>query len=972
MSSRRTNRTREVRRVATIVSLVSFGASPWLRGLLLLALSTGVADPDTADAYDVCSDENSPCTHEVMTEQGLDLYYFEAAQRPYAQEIKDNWDSIKKGVANPDQYDPLYDNTGLGDALVTISHFWDPDDSLGAPMEFDDLADNDYPNAFNAAQALWTRALGEYAGGNKELAYQYLGMVAHFLGDQTIPTHAHNDTHGPDILDDDAYEEWMSRPALGGGDSPNAFLTAAELFGLRALGILDNPRSEIDEQLLWLFLNVNQVADYFASDDVHGDDDHPSDPFYPWADDFAQPALDRVKTLCDAEPNGCPTTKERLVDNDLLNIDLDGDLSLIRKHSYVPGLRAMGALFALWEEAIRKPVLTLTVHRIEEVGFTGALVCAFGTLGLDDCNRPDYFVGMVMGYNERTCVDGDCPEPVGGYLESRNGLFRNVDGVRFPGNVTRTDANGVYEDETVITPDYHFGQVYSVGEGGYVSDEDVVHLTLSVWDQDTTEFYNPPYSSDDVARVRPGGGKDLDIRIDLAKCLSGAEDAVMVETESRSARCALSTDPDAESETRIAIAGGTGGDSDDVKVVFSVAMVQADDSPPEISCAAADGVWHATDLSIACTAVDGGAGLANLGDVDFSLGAGLANLGDVDFSLSTSVPSGTETSNAVTGTRVVCDAVGNCATAGPVTGNRVDKRAPEIGCDAADGVWYATDVSPGCTAVDGGAGLAKGAGLANLGDVDFSLSTSVPSGTETSNAVTGTRVVCDAVGNCATAGPITGNKIDKKAPVITVVQPETAEYVHSATLVLDYTVTDGGSGVSTVSPTMNGSAEVAGSSLPNGRAIHLLTSLPLGPSVFSVDAVDRMGNASSPASTTFTIIVTPRSMIEDVNQFGESGAIGQTLRRSLLAKLRNAMAAVNRGQCGPAGNLYGAFIHEVEAQSGKKIEPMAAAILIADTEYLIANCSAAGRSASRSKCGLGFEAALLLPPLMLLRRKKRA
>jgi hypothetical protein len=344
----------------------------------------------------------------------------------------------------------------------------------------------------------------------------------------------------------------------------------------------------------------------------------------------------------------------------------------------------------------------------------------------------------------------------------------------------------------------------------------------------------------------------------------------MVETESRSARCALSTDPDAESETRIAIAGGTGGDSDDVKVVFSVAMVQADDSPPEISCAAADGVWHATDLSIACTAVDGGAGLAN------------------------------------------------------------------------------------------------------LGDVDFSLSTSVPSGTETSNAVTGTRVVCDAVGNCATAGPITGNKIDKKAPVITVVQPETAEYVHSATLVLDYTVTDGGSGVSTVSPTMNGSAEVAGSSLPNGRAIHLLTSLPLGPSVFSVDAVDRMGNASSPASTTFTIIVTPRSMIEDVNQFGESGAIGQTLRRSLLAKLRNAMAAVNRGQCGPAGNLYGAFIHEVEAQSGKKIEPMAAAILIADAEYLIANCSATGRSASLSKCGLGFEAALLLPPLMLLRRKKRA
>jgi len=40
----------------------------------------------------------------------------------------------------------------------------------------------------------------------------------------------------------------------------------------------------------------------------------------------------------------------------------------------------------------------------------------------------------------------------------------------------------------------------------------------------------------------------------------------------------------------------------------------------------------------------------------------------------------------------------------------------------------------------------------------------------------------------------------------------------------------------------------------------------------------------------------------------------------------------------PAGNIYRAFEHEVEAQAGKGIDPNAAAILIGDAEYLIAHC----------------------------------
>ncbi len=53
----------------------------------------------------------------------------------------------------------------------------------------------------------------------------------------------------------------------------------------------------------------------------------------------------------------------------------------------------------------------------------------------------------------------------------------------------------------------------------------------------------------------------------------------------------------------------------------------------------------------------------------------------------------------------------------------------------------------------------------------FNLTTNVPAGTETANAATNSRQVCDVVGNCTTAAPITGNKVDKKAPTIAIASP---------------------------------------------------------------------------------------------------------------------------------------------------------------------------------------------------------
>ena len=204
------------------------------------------------------------------------------------------------------------------------------------------------------------------------------------------------------------------------------------------------------------------------------------------------------------------------------------------------------------------------------------------------------------------------------------------------------------------------------------------------------------------------------------------------------------------------------------------ATVKIDETDPSVDCGSADGSWHGSNVSIACTASDSG-------------GSGLAVPGDASFDLSTSVPSGSEDSNASTGSHDVCDVADNCSTAGPVGGNMVDRKAPSISCDAPDGAWHASNVTLSCTASDSGSGLAV------AGDASFNLSTSVASGSESSSASTGTHQVCDAVGNCATAGPISGNMIDRKAPALSCASPDGAW--HNANVSLACTGSDGGSGL---------------------------------------------------------------------------------------------------------------------------------------------------------------------------------
>jgi hypothetical protein len=190
-------------------------------------------------------------------------------------------------------------------------------------------------------------------------------------------------------------------------------------------------------------------------------------------------------------------------------------------------------------------------------------------------------------------------------------------------------------------------------------------------------------------------------------------------------------------------------------------------------------------------------------------------------------------------------------------------------------------------------------------------------------------------------------KIDTRPPVITVNQPTATAYTHSSALSLNYSADDGpatglnaGSGVASVAARLDGAATLAGHGLGSGQAIKLLTELHVGTHTFTVDATDNVGHEDA-VSVTFTIIVTPESIKEDVAQFAAAGAFKNSgIQRSLLAKLDEAGTAYNAGQCTTASNVYGAFVNELRAQAGKGVDTKAAQIMTEDAQYLISHCPA--------------------------------
>ncbi len=196
------------------------------------------------------------------------------------------------------------------------------------------------------------------------------------------------------------------------------------------------------------------------------------------------------------------------------------------------------------------------------------------------------------------------------------------------------------------------------------------------------------------------------------------------------------------------------------------------------------------------------------------------------------------------------------------------------------------------------------------------------------------------VGATPSIFPVTIEKMyepeDTTPPVITINEPAATQYPHNATLTLNYSVTDGTeSGVQSFAPLMDNAITVGNHGLQSGQAIKLLTEMNFGQHTFTVTAIDNAGNEDS-SSVTFTIVVTPDSIEDDVNQFVATGAIrNHGLANSLLAKLNAAASARAAGDCATANNDYQAFIKELQTQIGRGVEATAAAIMIGSKLSLI-------------------------------------
>lgn len=115
---------------------------------------------------------------------------------------------------------------------------------------------------------------------------------------------------------------------------------------------------------------------------------------------------------------------------------------------------------------------------------------------------------------------------------------------------------------------------------------------------------------------------------------------------------------------------------------------------------------------------------------------------------------------------------------------------PHVTCEGADGAWHANNVSIRCTAFD------LGSGLVDPADASLSLSTDVPAGAVDADASTGTRPICNAIGNCQIVAPVSGNRVDRRPPeIVASVAPVAGPYAAGAAVQVDFTCTDSGSGI---------------------------------------------------------------------------------------------------------------------------------------------------------------------------------
>jgi len=373
--------------------------------------------------------------HQYVDLTALQLYNYD--------ELSHHLTDLTNGARHEDLKDHIYDRYGVGGFFITISHFWDADNGPGDQVDMVVVGENS-PNAWQKAEILWGIALGEYAKGDKTKAFEALGHVTHLLADMSVPAHIHEDSHATDL-----YEDWM--------EFPNANLSDFEKDSIKAQGPIEIPEG-VSNPLYFLFYTTNQVADMFPSDDDDGDVTSNGDLNDPWSENGANwmtEVYNNNMGFTGSIPQSqitSPRTQDEL--------DSFEDLMTIRSYSYSYGIRAVAALYKLFEEATQsRNYLTVIIDEVD---------------AQDPHEDPDWgadFYAIV-----------------------------SINGAHF-----RNEGDQIV-DVDHIHPHWAFGR--------YVGLEAPASVCIQVWDEDEDADED---DADDKTDLDPKEGpRDIDIDIDLA------------------------------------------------------------------------------------------------------------------------------------------------------------------------------------------------------------------------------------------------------------------------------------------------------------------------------------------------------------------------------------------------------------------------------------------------------------------------
>jgi len=373
--------------------------------------------------------------HQYVNLTALQLYNYD--------ELSHHLTDLTNGARHEDLKDHIFDRYGVGGFFITISHFWDADNGPGDQVDMV-VVGEDSPNAWQKAEILWGIALGEYAKGDKVKAFEALGHVSHLLADMSVPAHIHEDSHATDL-----YEDWM--------EFPTAYLSDFEKDTIIAQGPIEIPEG-VSYPLYYLFYTTNQVADMFPSDDDEGDVTSNGDLNDPWSESGANwmaEVYNNNMGFTGSIPQSqitSPRTQDDL--NDF------NDLAVIRSYCYSYGIRAVAALYKLFEETTQsRNYLTVIIDEVD---------------AQDPHEDPDWgadFYAIVSINDARFRNEGD--------------QIENIDHIH---------------------PHWAFGR--------YVGLEVPASVCIQIWDEDDDADEN---DADDKTDLDPKEGpRDLDIVVDLA------------------------------------------------------------------------------------------------------------------------------------------------------------------------------------------------------------------------------------------------------------------------------------------------------------------------------------------------------------------------------------------------------------------------------------------------------------------------